>query len=47
MNPKYIKILGLIGALFAGGAIALSGDLVTAAGIVSAALSSAGVLKQS
>lgn len=38
-----IKILGLIGAAFAAAATALSGDFVTAAGIVSAALASSNV----
>lgn len=44
MNTKYIKWLGLIGALFAGTSQILAGDLVSGSGVIAAALSSAGVL---
>lgn len=47
MNTQFVKLLGLVGAMFAGGAAIYAGDVVTGSGIISAALSSAGVLKTS
>lgn len=44
MNVKYIKWLGLLGALFAGASQIAAGDIVNGAGIISASLASAGVL---
>lgn len=44
MKTKYIKWFGLIGALVAGASSIMSGDIITGAGVISAALSSAGVL---
>lgn len=44
MKVKYIKWIGLLGALFAGTAQILAGDIVTGGGVIAAALSSAGVL---
>lgn len=44
MKAKYIKWFGLIGATFAGTASIMSGDVVTGIGVISAALSSAGIL---
>lgn len=44
MKTKYIKWFGLIGALFAGTSSIMSGDIITGAGVISAALSSAGIL---
>lgn len=43
MNTKHIKWFGLVGALFAGASSIVSGDIITGAGVISAALSSAGV----
>lgn len=47
MNTKYIKWLGLIGAIFAGTSQILAGDFVSGGGVIAAALSSAGVLSPS
>lgn len=44
MNVKYIKWIGLLGALLAGTAQILAGDFVNGGGVIAAALSSAGVL---
>lgn len=44
MKVLYIKWLGLLGALFAGTSQIISGDVVNGAGVIAAALSSAGVL---
>lgn len=43
MKVKYIKLLGLLGALFAGTSTIIAGDVATGAGVIAAALSSAGV----
>lgn len=43
MKVKYIKWLGLLGALFAGASQIAAGDVVNGSGIIAAALSSAGV----
>lgn len=43
MNTKFIKILGLLGAFCAGGLAIAAGDITTGAGVISAALSSAGI----
>lgn len=42
MNVKYVKVIGLLGALLSGVFQCFSGDVATGAGIVAAALSSAG-----
>lgn len=44
MKVEYIKLIGLIGALFAGTAQILAGDFTNGGGVIAAALSSAGVL---
>lgn len=44
MNQKYVKIMGLIGSIILGTATMLSGDIVTGAGIITAALSSSSIL---
>lgn len=46
MNITIVKWLGLIGAALTGSAQILSGDVLTGVGVISAALSSAGVLQQ-
>lgn len=46
MKVKHVKWLGLIGALLAGVSQVVSGDVVAGVGVVSAALSSAGVLSR-
>lgn len=43
MNTKFVKIIGLLGAFCAGGLSIASGDVAMGAGIISAALSSAGI----
>lgn len=43
MNVQYVKWLGLLGALFAGSAQIIAGDIVNGTGIIAAALSSAGI----
>lgn len=43
MEVKYIKWIGLLGALSAGTAQILAGDIVNGGGVIAAALSSAGV----
>lgn len=44
---KWIKVLGLVGALATGTAAVIAGDVVTGVGIVSAALSSSTLLQKS
>lgn len=44
MRIKYVKWFGLLGALLAGSSQILAGDVVNGAGIIAAALSSAGIL---
>lgn len=44
MKVKYIKWIGFLGALSAGTAQILAGDIVNGGGVIAAALSSAGVL---
>lgn len=44
MKIKYVKWLGLLGAVFSGTAQCIAGDFVSGAGVIAAALSSAGVL---
>lgn len=44
MKVKYVKWFGLLGALFAGTAQIIAGDIVGGGGVIAAALSSAGVL---
>lgn len=46
MNVKYVKWLGLLGAIFAGTAQILAGDFINGGGVIAAALSSAGVFGQ-
>lgn len=43
MKVKYVKWLGLLGALFAGASQIIAGDVVGGGGVIAAALSSAGV----
>lgn len=43
MKVKYVKSLGLLGALFAGVSQIVAGDVVSGGGVIAAALSSAGV----
>lgn len=43
MKVKYVKWLGLLGALSAGASQIVAGDLVSGGGVIAAALSSAGV----
>lgn len=44
MKVKYVKWLGLLGALFAGASQIIAGDIVGGGGVIAASLSSAGVL---
>lgn len=44
MKIKYVKWLGLLGAVLSGAAQCIAGDFVSGAGVIAAALSSAGVL---
>lgn len=46
MRIKYIKWLGLLGALFTGASQIAAGDIINGAGIISASLASAGVFSQ-
>lgn len=45
MRIKYVKYLGLLGALFTGGSLILAGSLSEGVGIIAAALSSASLFK--
>lgn len=47
MKIKYVKWLGFIGALCAGAAQVIAGDVVTGAGVIAAAFSSAGIFTAS
>lgn len=44
MKVSHVKWIGLIGAILSGFAQCVAGDFVSGAGVVAAALSSAGVL---
>lgn len=47
MKVKYVKWLGFVGALCAGAAQIIAGDIVTGAGVIAAAFSSAGIFAAS